>query len=271
MGLLGCIVQILFPWKTKTAKYAGNWDWQSKQPLSYRLQQRLLRNTLLTHNMQALVYGKWADCNRNILPFFTASYSETEKKMLQEQPSMNPMRLVFVGSLSSHKHPMLAAQIVKHLLDAGHKLSLTFLGEGPERKNLEYYIKDHSLEESIQLLGNVDSQKVKSELNKAHFLIFLSRSEGWPKVVAEAMFWGCVPITTCVSCVPYMLGEGQRGALVDPNIDSTVTAIEAYLADPSKYYKHREAAAEWSRQFTLERFEREIIKLLLPNKTSVKR
>ena len=34
MGLIGCIAQIFFPSKKKTAKYAGNWDWQSKQPWS---------------------------------------------------------------------------------------------------------------------------------------------------------------------------------------------------------------------------------------------
>ena len=59
MGLIGCFVQMLFPWKKKTAKYAGNWDWNSRQPCSYRLQQLILRNRFLTRNMQALVYGEW--------------------------------------------------------------------------------------------------------------------------------------------------------------------------------------------------------------------
>ena len=34
IGLIGAIVQILFPNKQKTAKYAGNWDPKSKQPWS---------------------------------------------------------------------------------------------------------------------------------------------------------------------------------------------------------------------------------------------
>ena len=32
VGLIGSIVQILFPNKKKTAKYASNWDWNSRQP-----------------------------------------------------------------------------------------------------------------------------------------------------------------------------------------------------------------------------------------------
>jgi len=43
IGLIACFVQILFPKKIKTAKYAGNWDPKSKQPWSYRWQRWLLR------------------------------------------------------------------------------------------------------------------------------------------------------------------------------------------------------------------------------------
>ena len=42
MGLIGCLVQILFPYKIKTAKYAGNWDPKSRQPWTYRLQKWIL-------------------------------------------------------------------------------------------------------------------------------------------------------------------------------------------------------------------------------------
>ncbi|MBD3725385.1 MAG: glycosyltransferase family 1 protein, partial [Flavobacteriaceae bacterium] len=59
MTLLAAIVQVLFPRKTKTAKYAGNWDPKAKQPFTYKLQRWILSNTFLTRNMQVLVYGEW--------------------------------------------------------------------------------------------------------------------------------------------------------------------------------------------------------------------
>jgi hypothetical protein len=31
------------------------------------------------------------------------------------------------------------------------------------------------------------------------------------KAIAEGMFWGCIPVGTAVSCVPFMLDEGKRG------------------------------------------------------------
>ena len=67
IGLLGCFLQIIFPSKIKTAKYAGNWDPKSKQPISYRLQKWILGNTSLTKNIKVLVYGSWPNQSKNIL------------------------------------------------------------------------------------------------------------------------------------------------------------------------------------------------------------
>ena len=78
MGLIGALVQMLFPNKPKTAKYAGNWDPRAKQPFTYKLQRWILSNTFLTKNMQVLVYGDWDNQTKNIKPFFTATYSESE-------------------------------------------------------------------------------------------------------------------------------------------------------------------------------------------------
>ncbi|WP_348636743.1 hypothetical protein [Flavobacterium anhuiense] len=80
IGLIGCIVQIFFPYKNKTAKYAGNWDPKSNQPWTYKLQKRILNNSFLTRNMQVLVYGEWENQSKNIKSFFTATYLESEKK-----------------------------------------------------------------------------------------------------------------------------------------------------------------------------------------------
>lgn len=83
MGLLGCVVQIFFPKKIKTAKYAGNWDPNAKQPWSYNLQRWILQNTFLTRNMTVLVYGEWPNMSHNCRSFFTASYRESDKNFRQ--------------------------------------------------------------------------------------------------------------------------------------------------------------------------------------------
>ncbi len=262
VGLIGCAVQIFFPRKKKTAKYAGNWDWNSRQPWSYRLQQRILRNTFLTRNMTALVYGEWPDRTKNIKPFFTASYSERERIPVHKTPLEEGIKLAFAGTLTENKNPIACSKVLQALTESGINASLTYCGEGPERKEIEEFISLHRLQDRVKLFGNVNSDIVKRVLQEAHFLILLSRSEGWPKAVSEAMWWGCIPMTTPVSCVPWMLGNGIRGELMNNDAGKISTLIESYITDQAKYDEKSRLAIEWSREYTIERFEREIKELL---------
>lgn len=263
VGLLGSIVQLFFPHKAKTAKYAGNWDWNSRQPWSYRLQQRILRSTVLTHNMQVLVYGIWSDRNKNILPFFTASYREEEICEVQKPDFSQGIRLCFIGTLDENKSPLLSLKVMELLKSEGNNVSLTFCGEGPLKGKVEEESRRMQLQESVHLLGNVPASKVKEILIESHFLVFVSRSEGWPKAVAESMFWGCVPMTSKVSCVPYMVGEREeRGILLEQNPHEIALQVMKLVNSPNEYLSKSKNAMKWSREFTLEKFEAEIERLI---------
>jgi len=262
MGLLGTIAQIFFPWKMKTTKYAGNWDPNSEQPLTYRLQKKIISNTFLSKNMKVLVYGKWDNQSENIIDFFTASYKEEERVTVEPKSLEDEIKLVFVGALSYGKRPLIALQAVSKLVENGHKVSLDVMGEGLEMPSLKEYIIEKNLSSYVTLHGNKPAEFVKQKFISAHFLILMSKSEGWPKVVAEAMFWGCVPITSNVSCVNFMIGNGSRGTLVDADGAEVANAIEHYINVPTAFLTASSEAIQWSRQFTLESFEKEIKALL---------
>ena len=219
MGLLGSLVQILFPSKSKTAKYAGNWDFNSNQPFTYKLQQKILSNTFLTKNIQVLVYGEWEGSTANIKSFFTATYHENEKKPFLIKNFNTTINFIFVGTLVSGKNPLYAIQLIQNLKKLGYDVALHLYGEGILRTTLTQYINENELEDFVFLNGNQNKETVKSAYQKSHFVILPSESEGWPKAVAEGMFWGCVPLATKVSCVPYMIDYGKRGVLLEMNLE----------------------------------------------------
>ena len=322
IALLACLVQILFPKKVKTAKYAGNWDPKAKQPWSYRLQKWLLSNTFLTRNMQVLVYGEWPNQTKNVKPFFTASYSESEIQNLEFsiqnklspqadtsseksesrttekeldlprsdkddntllslraesrtiENSLDSARLdktenksfptsfLFVGTLSKGKQPLYAVQLVEELHKQGKKVTLDLYGEGVLRKELENYISQNNLQTIVTLKGNQSKETVLKAYQTSHFLILPSKSEGWPKVVAEAMFWGCVPLASPVSCVPYMLGNGSRGVVLQESLRADSNQLLELIDQPEVYQEIVYEGQNWSRQFTTDKFEDEIKKLL---------
>jgi len=264
IGLLGCFVQIFFPSKPKTAKYAGNWDPKASQPFTYKLQKWILENTLLTRNMQVLVYGEWENCSKNCKPFFTASYFEKDKTEVKPRSLDGQITFLFVGTLSNGKQPLYAVQLIEQLYVKGYNVQLVVYGEGAERTVLETYIKDKKLENRIILKGNQNQEAIKKAYIDSHFIVLPSLSEGWPKVVAEGMFWACLPIASKVSCVPNMMGNGDRGVLLDLKLENDVKKIETILNDSDLYQDKAAKAMQWSRQFTMDAFENEIKLLLTP-------
>ncbi|MEC4004388.1 glycosyltransferase [Flavobacterium sp. SUN052] len=262
MGLLGCIIQVFFPKKRKTAKYAGNWDPNSKQPFTYKLQKWIVSSTFLTKNMQVLVYGEWPNQSKNIKPFFTATYCESEKEVVKEKSLNELIKFIFVGTLSSGKRPLYAIQLVESLKQNGFDVQLDLYGEGVEFNALNEYIEINKLDDFIFLKGNRTKNEMKELYTKSHFLLLASKSEGWPKVVAEAMFWGCLPLVTAVSCVPNMLENENRGLILEINLKRDIEKIKNIISNTAEYQTKIKNGINWSRNYTIDKFEAEISKLI---------
>ena len=264
IGLLGCFIQVLFPSKPKTVKYAGNWDPNSRQPLSYRIQKWILSNTFLTRNCKVLVYGHWKNQSQNIIPFFTASYKKNEIEVVGRKTFSSRIIFMFVGAFSKGKQPFLSVKVVENLYLKGFDVHLKMFGEGEEFLKIKEYISNNSLEKIITLYGNQPKNVVKHAYKTSHFLLFISQSEGWPKVVAEAMFWRCLPISSNVSCVNSMLDYNNRGSVLkaDITINEVTSEVINYFKNENIYQEKVLNALKWSQSYTLDKFETEIKNLL---------
>ncbi|HLF52417.1 glycosyltransferase family 4 protein [Flavobacterium sp.] len=172
------------------------------------------------------------------------------------------IRFLFVGTLSKGKRPLYALQLAEQLHVAGYRVYLDLYGEGAERNALETYIQEKGLQDVIMLHGNQTAATVQTAYENSHFLVLPSQSEGWPKVVAEAMFWGCVPIASAISCVPNMLGNGERGIILTMDLEKDIQQIKRTLDNEALYQSKAGKAVLWSRQYTLDYFEEEIRLLL---------
>ncbi|MDC1226820.1 glycosyltransferase [Algibacter sp.] len=262
IGLLGCIVQIFFPKTIKTAKYAGNWDPKAKQPLSYKLQKWILSNTFLTRNMQVLVYGDWEKQSKNIKSFFTATYHNSEIEQFVKRDYSGILNFVFTGSLVQGKRPFFAIQIMEAMHKQGMEVRLDLFGEGILKGELLDYIQANQLDSIVKIHGNQSKEVIKSALKKAHFSILPSKSEGWPKAIAEGMFFGVIPIATEISCIPFMLDYGNRGILIKADLNHDLRIIMNVFEDISELETMSKNAMMWSQLYTLDRFESDIVKIL---------
>ncbi|SKB60452.1 Glycosyltransferase involved in cell wall bisynthesis [Salegentibacter holothuriorum] len=217
IGLLAAIAQIFFPKKSKSVKYAGNWDPKAKQPWTYRFQKWILSNRLLSRNIKVLVYGNWPNQSDNIVSFFTASFSEREREPVIKS-FKQPYKFIFTGNLVEGKGVFDAVNLIDALRAVGEEAVLEIYGDGVLESSLVDYIKKKELQTFVKLMGRKSLEELRKAYKNAHFVVLLSKSEGWPKALAEGMWYGCVPVATRVSCVPWMLNYGERGIIV-PDIE----------------------------------------------------
>src|SRR5690606_25125302 len=100
------------------------------------------------------------------------------------------------------------------------------VGDGPERENLAVIARKNDLK--VIFHGFLPRESVFEILKKGHVLVLPSASEGFPKVVAEAWNFGCIPVVTRVSAVDQYVKDGITGFLIDPD-DRSVEGIHNKL------------------------------------------
>lgn len=261
ISAIAALLQVFFPMKKKTMRYTGNWDPKSKQPIGYRFQRQLFSNTFLTRRMTGLVYGNWRDMTKNINPFFAATFHENEKKNSAERDYSSQLKFMFTGGLVAGKRPLFAIRVIESLQSRGISCSLDVFGDGPLRAKMDIYITQNNLDKTIKLHGNQDKEILKGALKDSHFVVLPSKSEGWPKALAEGMFFGCIPISTKISCVPWMLDDGKRGILIEAQLEDAVYEIQSVITNDN-LKEMSKAAKLWSQEYTVEKQVSEIDKIL---------
>ena len=197
-------------------KYAGNWV-DPQMPLGNQLQKKWLLKHL--EPMTQVTYnGNW-EHRPQFLPFdnpcFTKeNYVEAKSALtIKPDPKEEGWTLCFVGALNAHKGVPLILETLNLMKTSIPIKMLHFIGDGPDRKAYEQMASE--IETPIQFHGFLPKPKVHQLLSESHVLLLPSKSEGFPKVVGEAMAYGCVPIVSKVSCLEDYITDGENGYLLD--------------------------------------------------------
>ncbi|PSR14283.1 colanic acid biosynthesis glycosyltransferase WcaL [filamentous cyanobacterium CCP3] len=145
-------------------------------------------------------------------------------------PISEQRHLVCVGRLSGQKGHLLLLEAVKQLVDAGYRFTVTLVGDGEMRSQVEALIASYSLQDCVSITGWASSQVVKAQLLKAQALVLPSFAEGLPVVIMEALALGRPVITTAIAGIPELVETGVNGWLIVPgSVESLVAAMRAAL------------------------------------------
>lgn len=236
-------------------KFAGNWFGRAKEPAAYRVQRLLLLSHL--HGGIVTVNALNDLDNEHIRVFRNPSFSIAECNTAAQGAILKtpppPLRILFCGRMEQEKGVLILCSMAMELHRRGVDFHLDFIGEGKDREACESYITSTCLEHIVHFHGWMTPMDLTRYYRATHFIVLPSASEGWPKVLSEAMAWGAVPIASRVSSIPRILDEFHCGTVVASfdHVDYA-EAVMAYVQDPDRWTKEKEAAIKAAVEFTFE-------------------
>jgi glycosyltransferase involved in cell wall biosynthesis len=144
-------------------------------------------------------------------------------------PEVSPAKLVMVARFEPPKDPLTAIAALARLRALDWSCEL--IGDGPMRPEVERAIAEQDLGDRIQLSGTRDD--VPARLAAAQLFMLITRREGFPIAVLEAMRAGLPVVASDVGGIAEAVVEGETGSLVRPGDPAAlVDALTPLLRDP---------------------------------------
>ncbi|MEP7146414.1 MAG: glycosyltransferase family 4 protein [bacterium] len=181
-------------------KYAGNWRMKDP-PFSYRFQKWWLENNF--QKSKVTINGHWKDQKPHIINFENPCFDNEEmneaKQIALRKNFDGKIIICFAGSLSKNKGVDLILDALKKIKYGSEIREVFFAGDGSQREKYEDISKFIDLK--ISFTGFLGRTELENIYAQSHLILLPSESEGFPKVIAEAASYGCVPVVSDVSSI----------------------------------------------------------------------
>lgn len=200
--------------------------------------------------------------NENIKWIFSSSLTLSEIED-RKNDWTKPNKLCIVCRQEEGKGTILVIEALKTLKDRGRIFYFDIVGDGSYLNTLRDLVNDLGLNDQVVFYGKLNHLEVLSVLQKSNFFVYPTASEGFPKVVLEAMSQGLVILTTGVSVLGDLINESQAGVLLNErSSEEIIKQIDRLFLDKERLSKMSSNAVSYSKQYTLEVWIDEISKHL---------
>jgi len=209
-------------------KYAGNWV-QENPPLGYQIQRFLLKKL---NNRVVTINGNWPNQKSNFLSFENPCLTKDEFKegeiIIEKKDYLGKLNFCFTGRIETAKGVRTILEVLKKLNAEERVGKVHFIGDGKEKSDFEEIAK--KLDFDIFFHGFMNRKEVIQIMKESHlFLLPSTASEGFPKVIAEAASFGCVPVVSDISSITQYVKNGVSGYILNNKSNNMVEELTKCL------------------------------------------
>ena len=155
-----------------------------------------------------------------------------DASFLDARPAPMPAKsheLVCVARLSAQKGLPLLIAACDQLRSEGEPFTLTIIGDGEMRSELEADIRRRRLDDIVTLAGARSSAEIREQLRSARAFVLPSFAEGLPVVLMEALALSRPVVTTAIAGIPELVDDTCGWLIPAGSEDALVGAIKAAL------------------------------------------
>jgi glycosyltransferase involved in cell wall biosynthesis len=110
-----------------------------------------------------------------------------------------------------YKAPDVLLEALDLAIRKGANLELTWIGDGKHRPELEAWAKRRGLESHVRFLGHLPpGDIIRNELDAADLFVLVSRTEGLPRALIEAMARGLPCVGSNAGGIADLLSPAER-------------------------------------------------------------
>ena len=137
--------------------------------------------------------------------------------LINEKEKNEKIQIIWVARFIKWKHPEVVVKLAKRLKKQNYNFKIQMLGTGKLEEKIKKQIKNNNLEDVLEIVGQVPSDKVKGYMEKANIFIGTSDSfEGWGAVINESMNAGCAIVASKkMGSVPFLIGNNETGLMYE--------------------------------------------------------
>ena len=134
-------------------------------------------------------------------------------ELIEKKQSKEKVQIIWVARYIKWKHPEVVLKLAKNLKKQNYDFEIKMLGTGKLINKINKKISKINLDNVIEVVGQVPSDKVKEYMEEADIFIGTSdKQEGWGAVVNESMNAGCAIVANVrMGSVPVLIKEGENG------------------------------------------------------------